>query len=252
MDHQPQNLFLKEENTLSQARQALAAAPDAALAGPLGHLATEYEALLDRSRRVAELAQAAQEDLEAAMAQVAQLSQVDGLTGAMNRRAFERMLARDWAQAQREGTALTMLVVNVDLFQAYNRIYGSLQGDDALKAVAQALMRSLYREVDLAARMEGDTFVVLLPGTDAQGGRVVGERIVAEVAALEIPHLESHHGGVLTVSVGLASMAPGRQEAPLALVRQAQDALGDAKGQGRHCLAESCALPLPAVDGTDA
>ena len=235
---QPAPLFDKERQVAAKARQALAQAKDAPLASALGELVGEYEMLLERAGRVAELAASVQEDLEAAMAQVAQLSQVDGLTGAMNRRSFEKLLSRDWAQAQREGSPLSMLVVNVDLFRAFNDLYGSLSADDCLKSAAQAVMRCLYREVDVVARMEGDTFVVLLPGAETQGARVVAERILKEVADLEIPHLESHHGGVVTVSVGLSTATPTRGDAPMSLVRSAQAALGRAKEMGRNTVAQ--------------
>jgi diguanylate cyclase (GGDEF)-like protein len=234
MDH-PLPLFDKERSVVDSARQALAAG-EQGLAEPFGELLREYEALLTRSRRVAEMALSVQMDLDAALTQVAQLSQVDGLTGAMNARSFELLLSRDWAQAQREGGPLSLVMVNVDNFRAYNDVYGPLRGDDCLKAVAQVLMRCLYREVDVVARLEGDTFAALLPGTDAQGALVVAERIASEAAALEMPHLESPHGGVVTVSVGLAAMTPTRSEAPMLLVRRAQAALGDAKDSGRNAV----------------
>jgi len=235
MDH-PVPLFDKEQQVIENARLVLTGQSDGALSKPYLELLDEYQALLERSRRVAELALSVQLDLEAAVSQVAQLSQVDGLTGAMNRRAFEKLLSRDWAQAQREKTALSMLVVDIDNFRAYNDIYGSLAGDDCLKSVSHALMRCLYREVDVVARMEGNTFVVLLPSTEPDGARVVGERILKEIAALEIPHLESPHGGMVTVSVGVSSVTPSPKDTPMVLVRRAQAALGDAKDSGRNAV----------------
>ena len=243
MDH-PIPLFDKEQQVIENARLALTNQGEGALTESYVELLGEYQALLARSRRVAELALSAQQDLEAAAAQVAQLSQVDGLTGAMNRPAFEKLLSRDWAQAQREKGALSMLVVDVDAFRAYNDIYGSLAGDDCLKSVAYALMRCLYREVDVVARMEGDTFVILLPATERDGARVVSERIVKEVAGLEIPHLESPHGGMVTVSVGLSTVVPSPRDVPMLLVRQAQAALGEAKDMGRNGVFQH---PLPDI-----
>jgi len=237
MDH-PIPLFDKEQQVASQARLALAGADGSPLAGPFSQLLEEYEHLLERSRGVAEMALSVQLDLESAMDQVAQLSQVDGLTGAMNRRAFERLLARDWAQAQREGSEMSLVMVNVDLFRSFNDIYGSLAGDDCLKAVAHTLMRCVYREVDAVARLESDTFAALLPGTDPQGGLVVANRILAETASLMIPHLESPHGGAVTVCCGLASCRPTRADAPMLLVRQAQAALGAAKDSGRNAVVQ--------------
>lgn len=229
-------LFEKERQVVEKARQALAVQEPGGVVptASFEELLSEYELLLGRAGRVAELANQVQVDLEAAMTQVAQLSQVDGLTGALNRRAFEKLLSRDWAQAQREGTPVSLLVVNVDTFRAFNDIYGSLAADDCLKAVAQALMRSLYREVDAVGRMDGDTFAALLPGTDANGATLVAERILAEVSGLGIAHLESPHGGVVTVSVGLSTVIPTRGDAPMVLVRLAQAGLGDAKTRGRN------------------
>jgi diguanylate cyclase (GGDEF)-like protein len=244
MDH-PVPLFDKEQQVIENARLALNAQGDVALSTPYRELLDEYQALLDRSRRVAELALSVQLDLEAAVAQVAQLSQVDGLTGAMNRRAFEKLLSRDWAQSQREKASLSLLVVDIDNFRAYNDIYGSLVGDDCLKSVAHALMRCLYREVDVVARMEGNTFVVLLPATEPDGARVVAERIVKEIAALEIPHLESPHGGMVTVSVGVSTVTPSPKDTPMLLVRQAQTALGEAKDMGRNAVFQHPGQVIP-------
>ncbi|MBI4806850.1 MAG: diguanylate cyclase [Desulfovibrio sp.] len=246
MDH-PVPLFDKEQQVIENARLILTGHVDGALSKPYLELLDEYQALLERSRRVAELALSVQLDLEAAVAQVAQLSQVDGLTGAMNRRAFEKLLSRDWAQAQREKATLSMLVVDIDNFRAYNDIYGSLAGDDCLKSVAHALMRCLFREVDVVARMEGNTFVVLLPATEPDGARVVAERIVKEVAALEIPHLESPHGGLVTVSVGVATVIPAPKDAPMLLVRQAQAALGEAKDSGRNAVFQNSGGDTPRI-----
>lgn len=229
-------LFEKERQVVEKARLALGAPEpgDAVPAASFRELLAEYELLLGRAGRVADLANQVQMDLEAAMCQVAQLSQVDGLTGTLNRRAFEKLLSRDWAQAQREGTPVSLLVVNVDNFRAYNDVYGSLTADDCLKSVAQAVMRSLYREVDAMGRMEGDTFAALLPGADASGAAVVAGRMLEEVAGLGIPHLESPHGGLVTVSIGYSTVTPTRGDAPMVLVRLAQAALGDAKTQGRN------------------
>lgn len=232
--HAPQ--FDKEFQALAKARLALAQAEGNPLAAPYGELLCHYELLLERAKRVTELALTVQMELDETVEQVDQLSQVDGLTGALNRRSFERLLSRDWAQAQREGGVLSLVVANIDFFRSFNEVYGSQAGDDCLKDVAASLMRSLYREVDATARMEGDTFAVLLPGTDADGAQIVAERMLREVEALEVPHLESPHGGIVTVSLGVSTLSPGRNQAPMLLVRQAQEALGAAKSKGRATL----------------
>lgn len=242
MDH-PLPVFNKERRMLERARAVLAGAGDVPLAGALTELADAYQLLLERVSRVTDMALAVQADLDAAVDQVSQLAQQDGLTGAVNRRYFEKLLARDWATAQRQATPLSLVLVNIDFFRAYNGIYGPQQGDDCLKSVARAVMRGLYREVDVAGRMEDDTFAALLPGAEEQGAWVVAERIAREVRALEIPHLDSPHGGVVTVSAGLASLFPARDQSPMVLIRLAQRALGEAKRQGRDAVV---AAPAPA------
>lgn len=243
--NQPLPLFEKERHVLESARRALAEAPDAPLAQPFGDLVLGYETLLERTGRVAALADSIQSDLDAAMDQVAQLSQVDGLTGVMNRRAFEKLFARDWAQAQREGSSLSLLLINLDRFRAFNQLYGALAGDDCLKSVAQALLRCLFREVDVVARMEGDTFAALLPGADAEGAAIVARRVLEEVAALEIVHLESPHGGVVTVSVGVSTVRPSRSDPPMLLARMSQEALGEAKREGGCLVVQTPDESLP-------
>ena len=230
----PQPLFDKEQQVLAKAKSVLArlVSEDKPLAQGMAELLDGYEELLGRAKRMTELTLAVQMELEDVEDQVARLTQVDGLTGALNRRTFEKLLARDWARCQREASPISMIIVNLDHFRAYNQIYGSQEGDDCLRAVGGAIMRCLLREVDAAGRLDGDTFVALLPGTEEQGAWIVAERMAKEIAALSIPHLESPQGGLLTVSLGLATMVPGRGDSPMRLISQAQEAMGRAKDQG--------------------
>lgn len=170
--------------------------------------------------------------------QLRRLAFIDGLTGLHNRRALDERLARELRHAARTGQPLALCLIDVDFFKAYNDHYGHQAGDDALRAVAQALQAAMLRPVDLAARYGGEEFLCLLPATDAAGAAAVAERLRAAVQALALPHAHSGVASVLTVSVGVAhwAAAPGGPPAAAAetLLAAADAALYEAKHAGRN------------------
>ncbi len=123
----------------------------------------------------------------------------DALSGLSNRRAFDEFLMREWERGRREEQPLSILFMDVDFFKRYNDTYGHAAGDECLKQVAKAMRQALLRPGDIAARYGGEEFVVLLPHTDVQGAMEVGDRLLAAVDALAIPHhacrcrLPCHH-----------------------------------------------------------
>ena len=166
------------------------------------------------------------------------LSSLDGLTGIANRRQFDETLLREWRRSGREGKSLSMLLCDVDWFKQFNDGYGHLVGDECLKAVARTMREALHRPADLAARYGGEEFAVILPDTDLAGAVQVAEAIRSSVEGLRITHRFSGDGGVVTISVGVASMTPGRGEAdPTVLLKRADDALHQAKQTGRNRIA---------------
>lgn len=162
------------------------------------------------------------------------LSERDALTGAGNRRAFEQIIERDWLHAQRSGTFLSCLMVDIDYFKNFNDSYGHPEGDEALKKVAGALQATLRRAVDALFRYGGEEFVVLLVETDLDGAMRIAQELLRAVAALQIPHNDSLCSGQLTISVGVASRTPRTTELASDLVREADQALYLAKKQGRN------------------
>jgi diguanylate cyclase (GGDEF)-like protein len=168
----------------------------------------------------------------------------DGLTGLYNRRAFNDQLARALAQADRKQGRLTLLLLDVDHFKKLNDTYGHPAGDAALKSIARTLRRVL-RGGDVAARYGGEEFVVILPDTDAEGGRRLAERaresvergaLVFEGASLRF-----------TASFGLAVWPDDARE-PEALLAAADRALYAAKQGGRNRVVAASSLPPPAAD----
>jgi diguanylate cyclase (GGDEF)-like protein len=189
------------------------------------------------AERTAELARV-NEELARANEHLDSLAHIDSLTGLINRRGADQLLANLVAQARRHKRPLGVLLCDVDHFKRVNDNFGHAMGDDVLRAVATALRQTL-RESDSAARFGGEEFVVLLPETDADGVAVVGEKIRRAIAALALPEV-----GRCTISVGGAVMPHGRT-LPAQLLARADEALYEAKAQGRDrvCMAPVEALP---------
>ena len=110
---------------------------------------------------------------------LAALATSDGLTGLANRRQFDECLRDEWARAKRDGTPLSLLLIDVDHFKKFNDQYGHQAGDACLRLIAQAFASEARRPADLAARYGGEEFVLLLPNTDAEDCERIGERVQA-------------------------------------------------------------------------
>lgn len=172
--------------------------------------------------------------LRVAAEQLKNLADTDGLTGVMNRRGFDEAFMREAARSAREGTPLAVLMIDIDWFKPYNDTYGHPAGDECLRQVSRCLVKCVKRPGDTVARYGGEEFVVLLPGTDAAGARVVAEQFGARLEELGMTHSGSPLGRV-TASTGIA-VGRGqvlRIEAKR-LLATADSALYDAKAQGRN------------------
>src|SRR4051812_15660511 len=174
---------------------------------------------------------------EAALLTVKSEAGLDGLTGLANRRTFDQVLDREWARAAREAAPLALVMLDVDHFKAYNDLYGHPGGDYCLSRVAAVLRETLNRPGDVAARYGGEEFATVLPGTDLAGAAVVAEAMRAGVAALGMVHAGSPKHRRVTVSLGVAALAPGPLMAEDELVKAADQALYRAKHEGRNRVA---------------
>ena len=169
-------------------------------------------------------------------AQLALLSRTDSLTGLANRREFEEVFAAEWWRAARERTCLALLMIDADRFKQLNDRFGHARGDECLQALAQVIAASCRRPGDLAARIGGEEFAVLLPATTSEGAQVIAERIRAAVeAGAALPEAQSAVG--TTVSVGVAATVPGVDHERAALFAAADRALYRAKEAGRNRVA---------------
>ena len=160
------------------------------------------------------------------------LATTDGLTGLVNRRAFDEALETETSRSTRSGAPLSLLMIDVDRFKSYNDLYGHQAGDEVLKAVAQSLKMTLKRPADLAARYGGEEFVAILPDTDEDGAFFIADAFRESLKARAIPH----QGGdkkVVTASVGIAVTSREDPIAPAELLHRADEALYTAKHAGR-------------------
>jgi diguanylate cyclase (GGDEF)-like protein len=161
-------------------------------------------------------------------------SYVDGLTGIANRRYFDVALDRELRRAQRMKGELSLLLIDIDSFKAYNDHFGHQQGDACLSTVAQALAAKLKRPADVAARYGGEEFAAILPDTSLEQARLHANAIREHVAGLALPHAPAAHWPMVTLSIGVASFDRERLHEVPALIEAADKALYAAKHGGRN------------------
>ena len=137
-----------------------------------------------------------------------ELASIDGLTGLSNRRAFDTELAGLWQRASAQQEPVALLMIDVDHFKRYNDAYGHLAGDACLRTVG-AILLTANEGSSRAARYGGEEFALLMHGADEEEALAVAEAIRSAVERLAIQHAEAPCG-IVTVSIGLASVAPGR------------------------------------------
>ena len=170
--------------------------------------------------------------LEEANFKLELLSNTDGLTGIANRRSFDLVLEQEWNRAQRSDIPLALIMLDVDHFKRFNDHYGHLAGDDCLRALTQVLLKEVRRSGEVVARYGGEEFVVLMPDTDVHAALEAAQRIQQAVWLLAMPHAGIPRG-MVTFSLGVASLSPSPQYVSDDLVRQADLALYRAKESGR-------------------
>jgi len=197
-------------------------------------------------------------DLQKNSINLQQLADTDQLTGLANRRHFDRKFKDEWRRAMRDGTQISLLIIDIDSFKLYNKMNGHQRGDDCIRELSRSLASITNRPADFAARYGGEEFVVLLPTTQLKNASMLAERLRRKIEALNIDFPESDYG-VITVSVGVSCCEPiweNKAEAdfsvsseasdtkvifPAMLLTAADNALYVAKHQGKNRISEqSC------------
>ncbi len=189
-----------------------------------------------RKQREQELLKLAHQ-LETANEKLRQLSSLDGLTGIANRRQFDITIHQEFQRALRNQTPLSLIMIDIDSFKAYNDIYGHQVGDDCLRQVSVALGVVLKRPHDLLARYGGEEFAAILPDTDAEGARTLAEGLRQTIESLKIPHRLAVQGtAIITISLGVATRVPQHDDDYRELIAAADSALYQSKRTGRNCI----------------
>lgn len=175
-----------------------------------------------------------------------ELSLKDGLTGVANRRMLDSVLEVEWTNARRNNQPLSLVMLDIDCFKQYNDFYGHIQGDDCLKQVARVLNGAATRGRDFFARFGGEEFVLVLPETDADAARKIGERCRNLIFKEQIPHQRSSVGQLLTISLGVNSIVPGHQDELKGFIEEVDRRLYRAKQEGRNRIVSTGGAPAAA------
>jgi diguanylate cyclase (GGDEF)-like protein len=162
------------------------------------------------------------------------MTTTDGLTGISNRRRFDESLECEWSRARRSQKPLSLIMLDIDFFKAFNDHYGHLAGDDCLRQVARGLANSVRRPADLVARYGGEEFVCLLPETDASGAAWMANQLLETMKELNLPHAHSQVADHVTLSMGVVTLIPLVGQSSSDLVRSADELLYEAKQNGRN------------------
>ena len=162
------------------------------------------------------------------------LAKIDSLTEIANRRRYNEALENEWRRCARSGAPLSLAIIDVDHFKAYNDQLGHAAGDTILRSIATTLHGFMRRPGDLAARYGGEEFILLLPQVDANAAQRIGEDIRASVESLRLHHPDSPVGPYVTISLGGMTTVPTDGQVDPQFFQQADAALYKAKSAGRN------------------
>ena len=171
-------------------------------------------------------------ELNEANKRLKKLSRIDGLTGIANRRFMDEFLDREWLRAIRQESSVSFLLIDIDFFKAYNDNYGHLAGDECLRKVGACLKQQVNRAVDMVARYGGEEFAFVL--LDTHDVKLIADRCLKSIEALNIKHEFSQTEAVITISIGYCSIVPQKGSDPSSLIAAADEALYKAKERGRN------------------
>lgn len=176
----------------------------------------------------------AEHTLKEMNARLEEISKMDGLTAIPNRRSFDEVLQAEWQSASQNSTPISLIMLDIDHFKAYNDTYGHHGGDECLKTLAQTLKKSIQYNKDFAARYGGEEFAIILPETDEENAFIVAERLHSMIEDLKIPHIGSKVSQYVTISLGVSTLIPTPQLKAQELLVEADRALYNSKATGRN------------------
>lgn len=177
---------------------------------------------------------AVQDSLKKANIELKGLAEKDSLTGLYNRIAMDRKLVRDWNDMRRRKEPLTIMMIDIDHFKIFNDHFGHQAGDECIRRVSDIISSLARRANDMAVRFGGEEFMLILPNVSLEEAEQIALKLLHKVKAEGIYHPSSLHGGLLSVSAGVASVIPDASSSVRSLINKADLALYQAKEEGRN------------------
>jgi len=165
---------------------------------------------------------------------VSRMTIVDDVSGTYNRRYFDMVLEEEWKRSMREYTPISLLMVDIDYFKAYNDSFGHQMGDTCLFTVGKLLSGQLKRTSDFTARYGGEEFAIVLPNTSVEHARLLAERLRRSVEVARIKAGNEEVSPWVTVSIGVATATAEYDQSSATLIKAADNCLYESKRNGRN------------------
>jgi diguanylate cyclase (GGDEF)-like protein len=165
---------------------------------------------------------------------IEQLNRADPLTGIPNRRCFDERIAVEWKRAARGNMPVSFMMIDVDKFKDYNDTYGHPQGDALLKAISEIFVSTARRPPDMAVRLGGEEFGILLPETPEKAACMIAEEVRSRVEAARIPLADGSAFTSTTISIGVTTQIPDEESVLEDFIARADANLYIAKNAGRN------------------
>lgn len=231
------NIFSKEEEIISNAEKLISLKQFSSIEDEINYtnLLNEYKDLLKQMMKVVKMADITQLDLKTISDNLEIISQIDVLTELYNRRYFNEAYDREWKNSILLQTPISLVMIDIDYFKKYNDTYGHLKGDECLATVAKQIGKSARKTRDVVSRFGGEEFIIILPETDINGAALIAKSLIKDIQNLNIAHKSSPISEKVTLSIGLASMIPNENMDMDVFLKMADDALYEAKNDGRNC-----------------
>jgi diguanylate cyclase (GGDEF)-like protein len=182
--------------------------------------------------------------LEESNRRLTELSNTDSLTGIANRRYFDATLEHEYYRLRRSNSKLSVILLDVDHFKAYNDYYGHVMGDECLRQIGRVLASCVSRSVDLAARYGGEEFACILPDTDIDPAVKIAGKIRQKIEDMKIEHKNSSASEYVTASLGVTTVQYAEDRTPADTITTVDKLLYKAKVSGRNTI-------VSGVEGTE-
>jgi diguanylate cyclase (GGDEF)-like protein len=176
------------------------------------------------------------DELKRVNKELEKLSRTDSLTGIFNRSVFDKTIKTEWDRCKRYFTPLSLIMIDIDFFKAFNDNYGHQAGDECIKQVAWVLSDCAKRSSDIVARYGGEEFAIILPQIEKANALELAEKMRSRVEKLNIPHAYSSISDYVTISLGVYTVTPSDKLSIEEFIRTADKALYDAKKDNRNSI----------------